>query len=84
MSPADLATLSLLDADQGACPNGHACRLDGAGPGIRKCSTCDFGGMALICWDITGEAIATAEFRGADVSVVAWANAFLSSREPEV
>jgi hypothetical protein len=27
MSPADLATLSLLDLDQGVCPNGHPCAL---------------------------------------------------------
>ena len=28
LSDGDLATLSLLDPDQGVCPNGHACRLD--------------------------------------------------------
>jgi len=30
MSPSDLATLSLLDPDQGVCPSGHPCRVGDA------------------------------------------------------
>lgn len=81
LSPGDLATLSLLDPHQGVCPNGHGCRLDPE-PGVRRCKTCDYRGMALICWDITTDSIDLAQRNGADWSVVAWAAAFLDDRSP--
>ena len=52
LSDRDLATLSLLDPDQGVCPSGHECRLDDVA-GYRRCTTCDYQGLALICWEMT-------------------------------
>jgi hypothetical protein len=79
LSDGDLATLSLLDPDQGTCPNGHACRLDDR-VGYRRCGTCDFRGLALICWGVTFEAIKSAERAGAATDLVAWARLFLANR----
>jgi hypothetical protein len=79
MSAADLATLSLLDPDQGVCPSGHACRLDDH-VGNRRCATCDFRGLALICWEITPTEIDRAKFHGADATVVRWAKLFLADK----
>ena len=79
MSPADLATLSLLDPDQGVCPEGHRCGLDDR-IGARRCVTCDYSGFALTCWEITREAIRTAERAGAEPRVVSRALAFLANR----
>jgi hypothetical protein len=78
-SDGDLATLSLLDPDQGVCPNGHSCRLDDR-IGYRRCATCDYRGFALICWDVTFEAIMSAERAGAAMDLVAWARLFLANR----
>jgi len=77
MTPEELATLSLLDHDQGVCPDGHACVLD-AELGLRRCAGCDYRGHALICWEITETAIAGAARARADEHVVAVARAFLS------
>lgn len=76
LSPGDLATLSLLDPHQGVCPNGHRCRLDRE-PGFRSCVTCDYRGMALICWKITDEDIERARANHADGMVVEWARSFI-------
>jgi hypothetical protein len=80
MSPADLATLSLLDADQGVCPNGHPCALDHT-VGRRACRTCGYHGLALICWEITAEHIDRAERAGADPLVVSSGRSFMADRE---
>jgi hypothetical protein len=80
-SASDLATLSLLDSEQGVCPGGHACRLDGR-VGDRRCATCDYRGLALICWDVTPDVIDGAERGGADPRVVEWARAFVADRWP--
>jgi hypothetical protein len=77
MSPADLATLSLLDPDQGVCPKGHPCRLSDA-IGERECSRGEYRGLALICWAITWDAIDIAAESGADHVVVAWARSFIA------
>jgi hypothetical protein len=77
MSPGDLATLSLLDTDQGVCPAGHPCRLNKSAIGWRRCAASEYLGMALICWDVTRQAIDDAETRGANVGVVTWARTFL-------
>lgn len=79
MSPADLATLSLLDPDQGVCPSGHRCRLDDD-PGYRHCVGCKYRGRALICWDIGPGEIDIAEQAGADANTIAWGRSFLSER----
>lgn len=79
MSPSDLATLSLLDPEQGSCPDGHPCRGD-ATIGWRQCASCGYVGLALICWDVTPDAIAAAARAGAASAVVAWARAFLADR----
>jgi hypothetical protein len=77
MSPADLATLSLLDPDQGVCPNGHPCRLsDDAGK--RQCSNGEYQGRALICWSITPDEIDAAARAGANPRIIEWARSFLS------
>ncbi|HZC32013.1 MAG TPA: hypothetical protein VE640_01855 [Candidatus Bathyarchaeia archaeon] len=77
MSPADLATLSLLDADQGVCPSGHVCRsIEFAG--YRSCLSCGYRGPALICWDITVEEIDSAERAGAAPMAIEWARIFLA------
>jgi hypothetical protein len=79
MSPADLATLSLLDPDQGVCPNGHRCALARI-VGRRICATCGFIGIALICWEITSEHIDESERAGADRVVVDNGRAFLADQ----
>lgn len=79
LSAGDLATLSLLDPEQGVCPDAHRCRLDRE-PGFRACDTCDYRGLALICWELTPGALAIASQTGADPSVVSWADAFLDDR----
>jgi hypothetical protein len=76
MSPADLATLSLLDPDQGVCPNGHRCTLAQM-VGRRTCGRCSYCGIALICWEITADHIDAAERAGADALVVSWARSFI-------
>ena len=76
MTPADLATLSLLDPQQGVCPEGHACRLIDP-VGDRACGTCDYWGPALICWDITQAPIESAAVHGAAPNVVEFARAFM-------
>ena len=48
--------------------------------GRRQCDVCGYRGLALICWDVTPEAIGTAEAAGAEPTVVAWAWAFLADR----
>jgi hypothetical protein len=80
VSPADLATLSLLDPDQGVCPDGHPCRLDEVEIGYRRCTRCDYAGMPVICWEITEDAIQVAEHGGADARVVWWARDVLADR----
>lgn len=79
MSPADLATMSLLDPDQGVCPDGHRCRVDDA-IGYRRCANGEFAGLALICWDLTPEHLEAAARTGADPTVVEWARSFLADR----
>ena len=79
MTPSDLATMSLLDPEQGVCPAGHPCRF-GEAVGRRRCRSCGYVGLALICWDITPEAIDAAERAGAAPDIVAWARAFLADR----
>ena len=79
MSATDLATLSLLAPDQGVCPIGHACRLDDQ-IGYRRCATCDYHGLALICWEVTTTTIRSAARAGAATKVVAWASLFLANR----
>jgi hypothetical protein len=76
MSPSDLATLSLLDPEQGVCPEGHPCRLAET-LGRRTCGTCDYEGPALICWDVTQVAIDAAERAGAASAVIEWARDFV-------
>ncbi len=79
MSPADLATLSLLDPDQGVCPNGHPCAL-GHEVGRRACWSCGYAGIALICWEITSNHIDQAERAGADPILVNSGRSFLADR----
>jgi hypothetical protein len=80
MSTADFATLSLLDPDQGVCPNGHRCRLSKT-VGRRACTTCGFHGIALICWEITADHIERAERAGADALVVESGRLFVIDRD---
>ena len=75
----DLATLSLLDPDQGVCPSGHPCRLDNR-VGDRRGATCDYRGLALICWDLSMNEIDDAARRGADLRVADWARSFVADR----
>ena len=79
MSPSDLATLSLLDPDQGVCPNGHVCRPNEVA-GYRSCSSCGYRGPALICWEVTIEEIDSAERAGAARVVVDSARTFAAER----
>lgn len=79
MSATDLATLSLLDPDQGVCPNGDACLLDDL-VGYRRCAVCDYRGLTLICWEVTPAGIDRATMRSADPTVVSWAESFLADR----
>jgi hypothetical protein len=81
MSPADLATLSLLDPDQGVCPEGHPCALDRT-VGSRTCRNCGYRGLALICWEITSEHIDQAERAGADPVVVNFGRSFMADQDP--
>jgi hypothetical protein len=83
MSPADLATLSLLDPDQGVCPNGHPCALDHM-VGRRACRSCGYRGLALICWDITSDHIDQAERAGADPILVNSGRSFLADRKRRI
>jgi hypothetical protein len=83
MSPADIATLSLLDPEQGVCPNGHQCVM--AEPvGRRTCKACGYQGMALMCWEVTTDHIDHAARSGADARVVASARSFIADRSPEI
>jgi hypothetical protein len=82
MTPADLATLSLLDPDQGDCPNGHPCKL-GETVGERACSRGEYRGQALICWEITLDEIGRAELAGAHARIVAWAQSFVEDRRQQ-
>jgi hypothetical protein len=79
LSRGDLATLSLLDPDQGVCPSGHRCRL-ASPPGDRTCDACDYRGRALVCWDVTRDTLRWAEAEGASRVAVAWAVEFLADR----
>jgi hypothetical protein len=79
MSPADLATLSLLDPDQGVCPHGHRCHL-GDVVGERVCRSGEYRGLALICWDISSDGVEVAERAGGDPRVVAWARSYVAER----
>jgi hypothetical protein len=79
VSPSDLATLSLLDPDQGVCPNGHPCRLTNR-VGQRTCCRGEYRGNALICWDVTLDEIAVAALAGANPQSVAWAISFVEDR----
>jgi 2-methylisocitrate lyase-like PEP mutase family enzyme len=79
LSPADLATLSLLDPDQGVCPKGHACRMDDQ-VGYRRCGTCTYHGLALICWEISLDSIEAAARSGAAPDVIVWARNFVLDR----
>lgn len=81
MSPADLATLSLLDPDQGVCPSGHRCHL--SSPRERTWATCDYAGLALVCRDITLSEIEIAEAAGADRRLAEWARLYLADRESD-
>jgi hypothetical protein len=83
VSQADLATLSLLDPDQGICPSGHPCRLDDGEIGRRRCAGGEYRGMALICWDVSRIAIDRAAALGADAIASEWATAFLDERAGE-
>jgi len=79
MSPADLATLSLLDPDQCVCPNGHPCRASDE-VDKRECSQGEYRGLALVCREITHDEIDRAEGSGANPRFVSWARSFLSDR----
>jgi hypothetical protein len=79
MSPADLATLSLLDPDQGVCPNGHPCIL-GEMVSQRECLGGEYVGHALVCWNVTAAAIDASERVGADPVVMRWARSYLADR----
>jgi hypothetical protein len=79
MSPSDPLTLSLLDPDQGVCPDGHPCRLSDA-IGERVCDHGEYRALALICWEITPHGIDAADRAGAQPEVVAWARLFIEER----
>jgi hypothetical protein len=79
MSPADLATLALLDPDQGVCPEGHPCRLSNE-VDVRECSGGEYRGLSLICWEITSDEIDVAIEQGANGAMTAWAYAFVADR----
>jgi hypothetical protein len=83
LSAGELATLSLLDPDQGMCPNGHLCQLDDR-VGYRRCGTCEYSGLALICWDVTRAGIRATERAGAAPRVIDWALAFIADRRDEI
>jgi len=79
LSTSALATLSLLDTDQGVCPDGHRCVQDPE-IGYRACAACSYRGLALICWEVTPDEIEIAELMRADIRVVGWACSFLAQR----
>ncbi len=79
MSPGDLSTLSLLDPDQGVCPDGHPCHLSDQ-PGWRRCAGGEYEGLGLVCWEITAVDIDRAREAGADPALLDWARSFLSDR----
>lgn len=79
MTPAQVATLALLDPDQGVCPEGHPCS-HGNQLGRRECLADEYVGLALICWNVTPAAIDTAERLDADPFIVAWARSFIRDR----
>ncbi len=79
LSQGDLATLSLLDREQGVCPKGHKCRVDRE-PGFRMCETCEYRGIALICWQITNDDIVRAAEEDANPVVIEWARLFVADR----
>jgi hypothetical protein len=86
MSPAHLATLSLLDPDQGVCPHGHPCRPADE-IGHRQCSASEYIGLPLICWEITEDEVDHAATAGATSRIVEWARLCLEDRahfEPRV
>jgi hypothetical protein len=83
LSTGALATLSLLDTDQGVCPDGHRCVQDPE-IGYRACATCSYRGLALICWEATPDEIEIAAEHGADSTVIEWAHAFVRDRWPEL
>lgn len=80
MTPAELATLGLLDPDQGVCPDGHRCARDHTA-GRRACRDCDYVGIALICWEITSDQLDLAERAGADPLVISSGRSFLADRD---
>jgi hypothetical protein len=80
MSPVELATLSLLDPDQGVCPSGHPCRI-GDAVGERVCAQGEYKGHSLICWEITSDEIEVAALAGAEPVSVAWARSFVEDRD---
>lgn len=79
MTAPELATLGLLDPDQGVCPDGHTCSLSGR-IGRRECRASEYAGLALVCWNVTDSAIEVAERDGADPTVVGWARLFLGDQ----
>ena len=81
LSTGALATLSLLDTDQGVCPDGHR-RVQDPEIGYRACATCSYRGLALICWEVTSDEIEIAELMSADIRVVAWARSFVADLRP--
>jgi len=81
LSTGALATLSLLDTDQGVCPDGHR-RVQDPEIGYRACATCSYRGLALICWEVTSDEIEIAELAKADVRVVGWARSFVADLRP--
>jgi hypothetical protein len=74
-----VATLSLLDPDQGVCPSGHLCRLSDT-VGERLCDNGEYQSRALVCWSVDLSDIDRAERAGADPLVVGWSRSFLADR----
>ena len=81
MMPALVATLALLDPDQGVCPEGHRCSLDRT-IGRRACRECSYVGIALLCWQVTSKQLDLAERAGADPLIVSFGRSFLADRGP--
>lgn len=79
MTSAELATLGLLDPDQGVCPDGHRCSSSSR-IGYRECRAGEYAGLALVCWSVTEAAIDAAELLGADSTVVTWARSLIDDR----
>lgn len=77
----NIGTLSLIDPDQGVCPQGHECDLLAREGGwSRSCRECDYIGVPLARWDITAGAIRAAEAAGAADYMVHEARASLAGR----